>query len=119
MIALLTLMPMLATAQDNTWERVEQAPVEKTNPDAKYLEPNAVPVVDGKVSLGRLAETAFSTDPFSDPECVSCAAFPICGGGCPIDRIKAAGKPPKPYCSYHRQYLADMLPLFYERQKKH
>ena len=49
MIALLTLMPMLATAQDNTWERVEQAPVEKTNPDAKYLEPNAVPVVDGKV----------------------------------------------------------------------
>lgn len=76
-------------------------------------------VVDGKVSLGRLAETAFSTDPFSDPECVSCAAFPICGGGCPIDRIKTAGKPPKPYCSYHRQYLADMLPLFYERQKKH
>ena len=49
LIALLTLMPMLATAQDNTWERVEQEPVEKTNPDAKYLEPNAVPVVDGKV----------------------------------------------------------------------
>ena len=37
LIALLTLMPMLATAQDNTWERVEQEPVEKTNPDAKYL----------------------------------------------------------------------------------
>ena len=49
LISLLTLMPMLATAQDNTWERVEQEPVEKTNPDAKYLEPNAVPVVDGKV----------------------------------------------------------------------
>ena len=49
LIALLTLMSMLATAQDNTWERVEQEPVEKTNPDAKYLEPNAVPVVDGKV----------------------------------------------------------------------
>ncbi len=76
-------------------------------------------VVDGKVSFSRLAETAFSTDPFADPECVSCAAFPICGGGCPIDRIKTAGNPPKPYCSYHRQYLADMLPLFYERQKKH
>ena len=48
-IALLTLMPMLATAQDNTWERVEQAPVEKVNPDAKYLVPNAVPEIDGKV----------------------------------------------------------------------
>lgn len=49
MIALLTLMPLMATAQDNTWERVEQAPVEKANPDAKYLEPNAVPEIDGKV----------------------------------------------------------------------
>ena len=49
MIALLTLMPLMATAQDNTWERVEQAPVEKVNPDAKYLEPNAVPEIDGKV----------------------------------------------------------------------
>ena len=48
-ISLLTLMPMLATAQDNTWERVEQAPVEKVNPDAKYLVPNAVPEIDGKV----------------------------------------------------------------------
>lgn len=49
MIALLTLMPLMATAQDNTWEHVEQAPVEKANPDAKYLEPNAVPEIDGKV----------------------------------------------------------------------
>ena len=48
-ISLLTLMPLMATAQDNTWERVEQAPVEKVNPDAKYLEPNAVPEIDGKV----------------------------------------------------------------------
>ena len=40
---------MLATAQDNTWERIEQEPVEAANPDAKYLLPNAVPVVDGKV----------------------------------------------------------------------
>ena len=42
-------LPMLATAQDNTWERIEQEPVQATNPDAKYLLPDAVPVVDGKV----------------------------------------------------------------------
>ena len=42
-------LPMLATAQDNTWERIEQEPVEAANPDAKYLLPDAVPVVDGKV----------------------------------------------------------------------
>lgn len=48
-IALLTLLPLWATAQDNTWERIETEPVEKDNPDAKYLVPNAVPEVDGKV----------------------------------------------------------------------
>ena len=49
LIVMMMLMPMLATAQDNTWERIEQEPVEKDNPDAKYLVENAVPVVDGKV----------------------------------------------------------------------
>lgn len=49
LIAMMMMMPMLATAQDNTWERIEQEPVEKDNPDAKYLAENAIPVVDGKV----------------------------------------------------------------------
>lgn len=49
LIAILMLLPMLATAQDNTWERIETEPVEKENPDAKYLLPDAVPVVNGKV----------------------------------------------------------------------
>ena len=43
------LMPIMAAAQDNTWEKIEQEPVEKENPDAKYLVENAVPEVDGKV----------------------------------------------------------------------
>lgn len=42
-------MPLLALAQDNTWERIEQEPAEKTNPDARYLQPGAVPETDGKV----------------------------------------------------------------------
>ena len=49
LIAILTMMPLLAIAQDNTWERIEQEPVEAANPDAKYLAKDAVPVVDGKV----------------------------------------------------------------------
>lgn len=49
LIALLMAMPMIASAQDNTWERIEQEPVEKENPDAKYLANGAVPVVDGYV----------------------------------------------------------------------
>ena len=49
LIAILMAMPAIASAQDNTWERIEQEPVQKENPDAKYLAEGAVPVVDGKV----------------------------------------------------------------------
>ena len=49
LIVMFMLMPLLATAQDNTWERIEQEPVVKENPDAKYLMKGAVPEVDGKV----------------------------------------------------------------------
>lgn len=49
LIALLTLLPLWASAQDNTWERIEVEPASKENPDAKYLLPDAVPVIDGKV----------------------------------------------------------------------
>lgn len=48
-IAILMAMPLIASAQDNTWERIEQAQVVKENPDARYLVDGAVPVVDGVV----------------------------------------------------------------------
>ena len=48
-IAILMAIPLIASAQDNTWERIEQAQVVKENPDAKYLVDGAVPVVDGIV----------------------------------------------------------------------
>ena len=50
LITLLLALPMMAAAQDNTWERIETEPVSKANPDAKYLVENAVPVVNGKVT---------------------------------------------------------------------
>lgn len=49
LITLLMALPMMAAAQDNTWERVEKATAESTNPDAKYLAEDAVPEIDGKV----------------------------------------------------------------------
>ena len=46
LIAMLTLLPMAAAAQDNAWEQVEvNTP---SNTDQKYMK-GAVPVVDGKV----------------------------------------------------------------------
>ena len=49
LIAILMAMPVIASAQDNTWERIEQAQEDKENPDAKYLVEGAVPEVDGIV----------------------------------------------------------------------
>ena len=49
LIAILLALPLAVSAQDNTWEKIEVEPVEKENPDAKYLAENAVPLVDGKV----------------------------------------------------------------------
>lgn len=49
LIVFLLFLPVWTVAQDNTWERIEQEPQEKENPDAKYLAEGAVPVVDGKV----------------------------------------------------------------------
>ena len=61
-IAILMAMPLIASAQDNTWERIEQAQVVKDNPDAKYLVDGAVPVVDGVVcwqtTINALGKTA-------------------------------------------------------------
>ena len=48
-IAILMAMPLIAAAQDNTWERIEQVTEEHENPDAKYLAEGAVPIVDGMV----------------------------------------------------------------------
>lgn len=57
MVAILCLLPLWATAQDNTWERIEQEETEesKANPDLKYLE-GAVPVVDGRVEFSTVIE---------------------------------------------------------------
>lgn len=49
LIAILMAMPAIASAQDNTWERIEQEVVQTENPDAKYLAIGAVPEIDGKV----------------------------------------------------------------------
>ena len=61
LITLLMALPMMAAAQDNTWERVEKVGVESTNPDAKYLAENAVPEVDGKVCWKKVIDAPGKT----------------------------------------------------------
>jgi len=56
LITLLLALPLMAAAQDNTWERIETGAANQANPDAKYLVENAVPVVDGKVCWQKVIE---------------------------------------------------------------
>ncbi|MCR4582738.1 MAG: DUF4468 domain-containing protein [Prevotella sp.] len=48
-IVALLATPLLAAAQDNTWEQTEQEETPTEQKDAKYLAPDAVPIVNGKV----------------------------------------------------------------------
>ena len=48
-LAILMALPLMAAAQDNTWERIEQEPEEVQATTSKYLVKDAVPVVDGMV----------------------------------------------------------------------
>lgn len=70
-------------------------------------------LLEGKISPKKLAQATFSESPFENDACTDCPVFPVCGGGCPIDRIKERNAPDKTYCSIHKTKLADMLPLLY------
>ena len=61
LITLLMVLPLMAAAQDNSWERVETSTAESTNPDAKYLVVNAVPEVDGKVCWQKVIDAPGKT----------------------------------------------------------
>ena len=68
----------------------------------------------GKMSLSAMARTAFEDDPFDDEECINCNVFPICGGGCPIGRIKVKQGQLESCCSRHKDTLKDLLPILYK-----
>lgn len=68
----------------------------------------------GKISLSKLASTILGDNPFEDKECINCNVFPICGGGCPIDRLKKKKGEDINYCSSYKDILGELLPYIYE-----
>lgn len=60
--------------------------------------------------LNKLSEMTFSYDSFSNNECRDCAVFPICGGGCPLDRQKEKGANGIS-CSFYKEHISDILSL--------
>lgn len=72
---------------------------------------------DDVIDRYRIAMSAFQEDPFSDSQCLDCSVFPICGGGCPLDRIKKARGESREICSKYKEGLGKMLPHIYEKLK--
>lgn len=70
----------------------------------------------GRLSSIKLAETTFQNNPFEDAECTACAYFPVCGGGCPVDRQKRSEGKKINCCSMYKDNLAELLPYFYKYQ---
>jgi uncharacterized protein len=59
---------------------------------------------------------ALGTDPYDDPECVACAALPICGGGCANKRLRAKHfhEEGVSYCSPYKEHLRAYLEEYYD-----
>lgn len=74
---------------------------------------------DGYISKKKIIETSFIHLPFEDEECRKCAYLPICGGGCPIDRIKYKEGKISNCCSIHKVKLEKLLPYLYKMKFEH
>lgn len=68
-------------------------------------------IVKGELSFSKRANLLFNNSAFDDEDCISCKVFPICGGGCPMDREKFKSHK-EAYCTYYKNYLEELLPHF-------
>lgn len=73
---------------------------------------------DDEISMQALGSCSFKEDPFNDSECINCNIFPICGGGCPIDRIKKANGSTCDVCSKYKNRLYRLLPVMYHKMRQ-
>lgn len=71
-------------------------------------------IKEGKILLSKLASTILGDNPFEDKKCINCNVFPICGGGCPIDRLKKKRGEGINYCSSYKYILGELLPYIYK-----
>jgi|GEM_PF-6092900 len=64
---------------------------------------------EGTISLSKLASSIFDSDPFEDYKCINCKYFPICGGGCPLDRLKMREDPGYSSCTCYKDNIDNIL----------
>jgi uncharacterized protein len=67
-----------------------------------------------------ISRYSIGTDPFNDSECVECAVFPICGGGCVRKRLHSEqfGEEGFEYCSDFKESLQQYLEAYLDAWQK-
>jgi len=64
----------------------------------------------GIINNNLLAKYTMAYDVFDDEKCVDCSFLPICGGGCPYDKINNDIKVQN--CTYLKESLTDFLKMY-------
>lgn len=64
---------------------------------------------DWMVSRKQIAECIFEDTPFDDPVCSKCQLLPVCGGGCPLDRIKKKQGLIDSICPYYKDNMEEFI----------
>lgn len=62
-----------------------------------------------------LNRNLYGADPLSDPKCMKCSYLPMCGGGCPIQRIQnefEGGR--NELCTTYKNHIGDWLSAYLE-----
>ncbi len=79
------------------------------------LNEDGIPV---NVNVKLLNRHMYGADPFDDPVCAKCKYLPICGGGCPLQRIENQfeGKH-NDLCTCYKGNIKDFMKIHIERKK--
>lgn len=70
-------------------------------------------IIEQRMSVAKIANCALENDPFADSQCEKCSVLPICGGGCPIDRINQKKGIIRNCCSKYKDTIQELLPHLY------
>lgn len=70
------------------------------------------------LSIININRQLYGADPLEDINCMKCKYLPICGGGCPIQRIQNKFENGKNNtCSYYRGCMLDFLKLYIKQKE--
>jgi uncharacterized protein len=77
---------------------------------------DGIPVITNEQILFRYLEGA---DPFTDPTCMNCNLYPVCGGGCIQSRIKNKYLDTNiNHCIFAKDNIEGFLKIYYQQYKK-